>query len=98
MAKFERQMSARAAELLRYLDEQILLAGAELVDSSVQKLAGSGVYLCLYRLDSVPFALQIVGADVHTAIVTDICTQAALPVDIENLLDLFAPIAPKYRS
>ena len=71
MAKCERQIRARAHELVKYLDEGIRSSGmsVELVDSSVQKAAGATVWLFVYdkyymrASNRAALTVQVIGGD-----------------------------------
>jgi len=103
MAKFERQLNARASELVRWVDESVIGGmQAELIDSSVQRV--SGMRICLWclqlsRRDAVlhtapsgTATLQIVAGDNGSATVTAISADTGFVDGVESLLHEFQPL------
>ncbi|MBQ2706640.1 MAG: hypothetical protein IJF67_00145 [Clostridia bacterium] len=93
MAKFERQLNARASELVRWVDESVIGGmQAELIDSSVQRV--SGMRICLWCLQSTrgTASLQIIAGDNGAAAVTAISADTAFVDGVEALLEEFQPM------
>ena len=92
MAKFERQMSARPSELVRWVDEAVIGGlEAELVDSSVLQEHGVRVHLWCLKISEGSAALQLVAGEGGLVTVTAISACPAFIEKVETLLDEFLP-------
>ena len=92
MAKFERQLHARASELVRWVDEAVLGGmQAELIDSSVQRLSGMRISLWCLQLERGTATLQIIAGDNGETTVTAISAAADFVDGVETLLETFQP-------
>ena len=92
MAKFERQLNARASELVRFVDEAVIDGmQAELIDMAVQRVSGMRICLWCLKLPRGNASLQLIGSDSGVATVTAISQDAAFVDGVEALLDDFQP-------
>lgn len=97
MAKYERQLRARANDLAMFISEKMEKSGAKMFDSSNYHMAGVSAFFDVFCTNSTTISVAVLGAG-EMSTVTAIAAQSAGnksrgkdPLsEIEELIDTYA--------